>query len=90
MEEAFRLVLLAAFRLEFKLFSLADHRFFAISGDLSYDPFVRLHFGDGSLILDGIPLLNCEALSFTLDLELFLNEFFRTGMPEGSSLVKVF
>ena len=89
--EVFKLVLLVAFTLddEFKLFSLTDQRFFDISGDLSLDPLNLLPFGDGSLILDGIPLLNCEQ-SVTLCLELFLNEFFLTGIPDGSSLVNVF
>lgn len=97
----FKLLLLLAFETpdEIKLFSLTDQRFFEKSGELSATALcIRLTtLGEGSLIRDGIPLRNwgdkasVGVVGFTvLSLPLFVNKFLRTGMEDGSSLVKVF
>lgn len=92
-EEIFKLVLLVVFieLAVFKLFSLIDQRFLAMSGDLFLvEPFTRAPLGEGSLIRDGIPLLNCEIFSTDVTEFCLLLTICFTGVVDGSSLVKVF
>lgn len=96
-----RLLLLVALKVpgEIKLFSLADQRLLDKSEGLSATA-ARIRsatLGDGSLMRDGIPVRNggdetsAVPHDFALPPQLlFASQVLRTGMADGSSLVKVF